>query len=126
MPLPHVELSGIDPYCVVHDAVEDGVGDSVATEPAVPFLGRQLGRERGAGVVVAQFHELEQESPEPFVGLVHEPLVDREQRVRGVFAHELGRTSWLEHGGRDLFREVGHPYVAGAVASPARGFHQRA
>lgn len=57
VPLPHVELAGVDPYRVVHDAVEDGVGDGVAAETAVPFLGGQLGRERGAGVVVAQFHE---------------------------------------------------------------------
>ena len=126
VPLPHVELAGVDPYRVVHDAVEDGVGDGVAAETAVPFLGGQLGRERGAGVVVAQFHELKQEAPELLVGLVHEPFVDREQRVRGVFAHELGRTSRFEGRGRDLFREVGHPYVAGPVASPARGFHQRA
>ena len=127
MPLPHVELAGVDSYRVVHDAVEDGVGDGVAAETAVPFLGRQLGGgERGAGVAVAQIHELEQEPSEPFVGLVHEPFVDREQRVRGVLAHELGRTSRLEGRGRDLFREVGHPYVAGPVASPARGFHQRA
>lgn len=69
MPLPHVELAGVDPYHVVRDAVEDGVGAGVATEPAVPFLGRQLGRERGAGVVVTQFHELEQEPSESFVGL---------------------------------------------------------
>ena len=126
VPLPHVELAGVDPYRVVHDAVEDGVGDGVAAETAVPFLGGQLGRERGADVVVAQFHELKQEAPELLVGLVHEPFVDREQRVRGVFAHELGRTSRFEGRGRDLFREVGHPYVAGPVASPARGFHQRA
>ena len=126
MPLPHVELAGVDPYRVVHDAIEDGVGDGVAAEAAVPFLGRQLGGERGAGVVVAQFHELEQEPSEPFVGLVHEPFVDREQRVRGVLAHELGRTSGLERGRLHLFREVRHAHVAGAVASPARGFHQRA
>lgn len=126
VPLPHVEFAGVDPCRVVRDAVEDGVGDGVAAETAVPFLGGQLGRERGAGVVVAQFHELKQEAPELLVGLVHEPFVDREQRVRGVFAHELGRTSRLEGRGRDLFREVGHPYVAGPVASPARGFHQRA
>lgn len=69
MPLPHVELAGVNPYRVVRDVVEDGVGAGVATEPAVPFLGRQLGRERGAGVVVTQFHELEQEPSEPFVGL---------------------------------------------------------
>ena len=30
VPLPHVELAGVDPYRVVHDAVEDGVGDGVA------------------------------------------------------------------------------------------------
>jgi hypothetical protein len=41
VPLPHVELAGVDPYRVVHDAVEDGV----AAETAVPFLGGQLGRE---------------------------------------------------------------------------------
>ncbi len=35
MPLPHVELTGIDPYRVVYDAVEDGVGDGVAAETAV-------------------------------------------------------------------------------------------
>ena len=69
VPLPHVELAGVDPYRVVHDAVEDGVGDGVAAETAVPFLGGQLGRERGAGVVVAQFHELKQEAPELLVGL---------------------------------------------------------
>lgn len=77
MPLPHIELAGVDSYRIVHDAVEDGVGDGVAAETTVPFLGRQLGGERGAGVVVAQFHELEQEPSEPFVGLVHEPFVDR-------------------------------------------------
>lgn len=69
VPLPHVELAGVDPYRVVHDAVEDGVGDGVAAETAVPFLGGQLGRERGAGVVVAQFHELKQEAPELLSGL---------------------------------------------------------
>ena len=36
VPLPHVELAGVDPYRVVHDAVEDGVGDGVAAETAVP------------------------------------------------------------------------------------------
>lgn len=42
MPLPHVELAGVDPYRVVHDAVEDGVGDGVAAETAVPFLGADI------------------------------------------------------------------------------------
>lgn len=56
MPLPHVGLAGVDPYRVVHDAVEDGVGNGVAAETTVPFLGRQLGCERGAGVVVEQFY----------------------------------------------------------------------
>ena len=93
--LPHIELAGVDSYRIVHDAVEDGVGDGVAAETTVSFLGRQLGGERGAGVVVAQFHELEQEPSEPFVGLVHEPFVDREQRIRGVLANELGRTSGI-------------------------------
>lgn len=74
----------------------------------------------------AQFHEPGQEPSEPFVGLVHEPFVDREQRVRGVPAHELGRASGLERGRLHLFREIGHAHVTGAVASPARGFHQRA
>lgn len=73
VPLPHVELTGIDPCRVVHDAVEDGVGDGVAAETAAPFPDRQLGRERGAGVVVAQLHELERESSEPLVEPVHEP-----------------------------------------------------
>ena len=50
VPLPHVGLAGVDPYRVVHDAVEDGVGDGVAAETAVPLLGRRLGGERGAGV----------------------------------------------------------------------------
>lgn len=48
------------------------------------------GGERGAGVVVAQFHEPGQEPSGPLVGLVHEPFDDREQRVRGLLAHELG------------------------------------
>lgn len=56
MPLPHVGLAGVDPYRVVHDAVEDGVGNGVAAETTVPFLSRQLGCERGAGVVVEQFY----------------------------------------------------------------------
>ena len=46
MPLPHVELAGGDPYRVVHDAVENGVGDD-ATAYAIflvllPFLSRGL------------------------------------------------------------------------------------
>lgn len=36
VPLPHVELTGIDSYRVVHDAVEDGVGDGVVAETAAP------------------------------------------------------------------------------------------
>ena len=72
MALSHVVFAGIDPDRVVHDAVEDRVGDGVASKLAVPFLGRQLGGERGAGRVVPEFHELEQESFEWFVGLVDE------------------------------------------------------
>ena len=49
MPLPHIELAGVDSYRIVHDAVEDGVGDGVAAETTASFLGRQLGGERGAG-----------------------------------------------------------------------------
>lgn len=106
VPLPHVGLAGVDPYRVVHDVVEDGIGDGVAAETAVSFLDRQLGGERGAGVAVAQFHELEQEPSEPFVGFVHESFVDREQRVRGVLAHEPGRASGFERGRLHLFRKV--------------------
>ena len=43
--LPYVELAGVDPYHVMHDAVEDGVDDGVTAETSVPFLGRQLGHE---------------------------------------------------------------------------------
>ena len=49
----------------------------------MPFLGCQLRRERGAGIVAAQFHELEQELARPIIRLVHEIFADREQRVRG-------------------------------------------
>ena len=58
VPLPHVELAGVDPYRVVHDAVEDGVGDGVAAETTVSFLGRQLGGERGAGGSARRFAHL--------------------------------------------------------------------
>ena len=85
MALSHVVFAGIDPDRVVRDAVEDRVGDGVASKLAVPFLGRQLGGERGAGRVVPEVHELEQESFEWFVGLVDEPFVDGEQVV-GCFA----------------------------------------
>ena len=33
--LSHVVFAGVDPYRVVHDAVEDCVGDGVAAEPVV-------------------------------------------------------------------------------------------
>ena len=86
MALSHVVFAGIDPDRVVHDAVEDRVGDGVASKLSVPFLGRQLGGgERGAGRVVPEFHELEQESLEWFVGLVDEPFVDGEQVVGVCF-----------------------------------------
>ena len=81
--LSHVVFAGIIPDRVVHDAVEDRVGDGVAAEPVVSFLGHQLGGERGAGRVVAEFHELEQESFEWLVGFVDEPFVDGEQVVGG-------------------------------------------
>lgn len=84
------------------------------------------GGERGAGRVVPEFHELEQESLEWFVGLVDEPFVDGEQVVGGVFAHELGHASRFAGRGRHLFGEVGHAHVYGAVPSSARGFRQRA
>ena len=126
MALSHVVFAGIDPDRVVRDAVEDRVGDGVASKLAVPFLGRQLGGARGAGRVVPEFHELGQESFEWFVGLVDEPFVDGEQVVGGVFAHELGHASRFAGRGRHLFGEVGHAHVYGAVPSSARGFRQRA
>ena len=91
--LSHVVFAGVDPYRVVHDAVEDCVGDGVAAEPVVPFPGRRSGGERGAGRVVAELHEPGRESFEWLVGLVDEPFVDGEQVVGGVFAHELGHAS---------------------------------
>ena len=91
--LSRVVFAGVDPYSVVHDAVGYGVGDGVAAEPVVPFLGHRSGGERDAGRVVAEVHELEQESFEWLVGLVDEPFVDGEQVVGGVFAHELGHAS---------------------------------
>lgn len=88
-------LACINPDRVVHDAVENRVGDGVAAELSVPFLGRQLRGERRADGVVPELHELQEESFEWLVGLVDEPFVDREQVVGGVFAHELGHSSWL-------------------------------
>ena len=41
--------------------VEDGIGDGAAAETIVLFLGFRLVRERGASVVVTQFHELGRE-----------------------------------------------------------------
>lgn len=46
--LPHVVLACINPDRVVYDAVENRVGDDVAAELSVPFLGRQLRGERRA------------------------------------------------------------------------------
>lgn len=48
MALPHVVLACINPDRVVYDAVENRVGDDVAAELSVPFLGRQLRGERRA------------------------------------------------------------------------------
>ena len=72
MALPHVVLACINPDRVVHDAVENRVGDGVAAELSVPFLGRQLRGERRADGVVPELHELQEESFEWFVGLVDE------------------------------------------------------
>ena len=124
--LPHVVLACINPDRVVHDAVENRVGDGVAAELSVPFLGRQLSGERRADGVVSELHELQGESFEWFVGLVDEPFVDREQVVGGVFAHELGRSSWLVRRDRHLLGQVRHSDVDRAVPCPARGFRQRA
>ena len=126
VPLPHVELSGVDPYRIVNDAVGNRVGDGVSAESAVPFPSRHLRGEHGAGVVVPEFHELEEEAFEWFVGFVDEPFVDGEQVVGGVFAHELGNAARLARRDHDLFGEVGHARVYRAVSSPARGFRQRA
>ena len=43
MPLPHVGLAGVDPYRVVHDAVEDGVDDGAAAEAAVAIPWSPIG-----------------------------------------------------------------------------------
>ena len=82
MALPHAVLACINPDRVVHDAVENRVGDGVATQLSVPFLGRQLrGERRADGVApeLQELQELQEESFEWFVGLVDEPFVDREQ-----------------------------------------------
>ena len=60
--LPHVVLACINPDRVVHDAVENRVGDGVAAELSGPFLGRQLRGERRADGVVPELHELQEES----------------------------------------------------------------
>ena len=52
MSLPHVGLAGVDSYRVVHDVVEDDVCGGAVAETAMPFLGRQLGGERGVCVVI--------------------------------------------------------------------------
>ena len=124
--LSHVVFAGVDPYRVVHDAVEDCVGDGVAAEPVVPFLGRRLGGERGAGRVVAELHEPGWESFEWLVGLVDEPFVDGGRVVGGVFAHGPGHAARLVRRHADLFGGVGHADADRAVACPARGFRQRA
>ena len=82
------------------------VGGVVAAEPSVPFLGRQLRGERRADGAVPELHEPQEESFEWFVGLVDEPFVDREQVVGGVFAHELGHSSWLVRRDRHLLGQV--------------------
>ena len=102
------------------------IGDGVAAEPVVPFLGRRLGGERGAGRVVAELHELGWESFEWLVGLVDEPFVGGGQVVGGVFAHGLGHAARLVRRHAGLFGEVGHADVERAVACPARGFRRRA
>ena len=122
----HVVFTGVDPDRVVHDAVEDGVGDHVASQLAVPFLGLQLGGERGAGGVVSAFEQFEQERFEPFVGFVHEPFVDGQERVRGVLPDEFGDAVGLAGGRGDLFGQVGHAHVDGPVSVAACGFRQRA
>ena len=43
VPLPHVGLAGVDPYRVVHDAVEDGVDDGAAAEAAVAIPWSPIG-----------------------------------------------------------------------------------
>ena len=55
VPLPHVELAGVNLYHVVHDAVEDDVCGGAVAETAVSFLDCRLGDESGAGVVICSF-----------------------------------------------------------------------
>lgn len=46
--LPYAAFARINPYGVTHHTVEDDVSDNVATELFAPFLGSELGGERGA------------------------------------------------------------------------------
>lgn len=63
----HVASAGIHPDRVAHDAVEDGIGDDVASQLAMPFLDLQLDGVRSACDVMTTF---EQERFEPLVGFI--------------------------------------------------------
>lgn len=99
----HVAFAGVDPDRVAHDVVEDSVGDDITSQLAVSFLGLHLGGERGAGSIVSSFEQFEQERFEPFVGFVHGPFVDAQERVHGILPDGLGDAVGLAGGRGDLF-----------------------
>ena len=88
-PLPHVGVAHVHPRRVVRDAVHDGVGVDATAEPRVPVLLPELRAEDRRARPVAQLHELQQHASEQLVGPLEQPLVDYEQAVRAVLAHEL-------------------------------------
>lgn len=118
--LAHVVVAGVDGDGVVDDAVHDRVGGHVAAESLVPVLDGVLRAEHGAYGVVPVLHDLEKERAHAFVGLVEEPFVQHEHRVRAVFADELAYAGRLAGCGVELFRKVGHARVQGPVGLPAR------
>lgn len=122
----HVVVAGVDGDAVVDDAVHDRVDGHIAPELLVPVLDGVLRAEHGDDGVVAVLQYLEQEGAHPVVGLVEEPFVQYEQRVRAVLADELVRAGRFAGDGVELFGEVGHARVQGPVGVPACLFDDRA
>lgn len=124
--LAHVVGARLDPDRVVDDPVHDRVRMNTGAEALVPVLLRVLGAEHRRRFAVTALHQLQQHAAHRLCRPVQQPLVNNEQRERGVFAEELPGPAGGVLSGDPGFFEVGHTDVVGADAVLAGAFGDRA
>jgi hypothetical protein len=109
---------------VVHEAIEDGVGDRGVAQRRVPLIAGQLARDDRRAGRVAILHHLE-EILALDVGHRDQAPVIEDQDIDARQPREYGGVRAIGAGERQLLKEARHPPVDGPVALPTGMLAQR-